>query len=446
MPDRLRQVVPKIAADTLWYSTAGTIGKGLALLSVPFLTRTLGPEDYGLVDLSTATSGLLAVVAMFSGDIPASRLAAFARTKDRRHSRYTEYIVAVSTISLAIAALVALSAGWIDDIVWASPGAERLVILSAALIPVTSMRAALANVHRLDGNARRFAMLTTLDVVAQLFFAVVFVWLGFGPYGAIIGFLVGGSMALIVAFATSYPLLTSRFAVNAVPELVWMGMPFLPLLVAFIGADYISRALIAGSLGQAAVGEFGLAIRISSVLALLTAAFQLAWSPRAAAMTLSPDTRRDFGQTLLGYAVFAGLLCLAVVAAAPEAVRLIAGKTFDGATTVLPGLALAAVLAGTHFILSMGSVVTGNTWKVATSSLAGAVVQILVTAISIGSLGLWGVGLAAAVGRATSVGILAPAVAHAFGRGFAPALCVLVAVAIACVVMSAMAGAPAPLG
>jgi O-antigen/teichoic acid export membrane protein len=411
----IRRAIPRLAADTFWYSAAGTIGKALALLSVPFLTRALGPGDYGVVDLATAMAGVLAVVAMFSGDIPAARLAAFADSVEARHRKYSEYVVAVAALSVGIAAVVGLSAEWVAEVVWAAPGGAGLVLLTATLIPITSVRAAIATLHRLEGNARRFALLSSMDVIGQLVFAVGLVWYGLGAYGAVLGFLIGGSLALVVTIASSYRLLSPRLRMGAIPDLVAKGAPLLPPLVAFIGADYVARALVADELGREAVGEFGLAIRIASVLALLTAAFQLAWSPRAAAMTMSVETARTFRRTLFAYVVCSGLVCIGLVSAAPEVIRLVAGDAFSGATAVLPGLAIAAVLAGTHFVLSIGSVVNGATWMVAASSIAGAIVQILVTAAAVGPLGLWGVGLGAVAGRAASVTLLAPRVAPAFG-------------------------------
>jgi len=440
--DAIRRTVPRLASDTLWYSVAGVVGKALALLSVPFLTRALGPSDYGLVDLSTATAGLLAVVAMFAGDIPLSRLIAHAGSVDDRRRAYTEYIVAASFLASVMAIVVMLSASFIASAVWSSPGSEALVILSAALIPISGVRSALATLHRLEGNSRRFALLTTLDVGGQVAFAVAFVALGFGAYGAVLGLIAGGSLALVVTIATTHRLLATRFDARAAADLIAKGVPFLPPLVAFVGADYLARTFIAGSLGQAAVGEFGLALRIASVLALMTAAFQLAWSPRAAAMIQGAETTHIFGRTLLGYAISAGLVCIVLVSAAPEVVGLVSGSEFAGASVVLPALAFAAVLAGTHFILSMGSVVNGGSWMVATSALSGAIVQVLVTAITIGALGLWAAGLGAVVGRAVSVGLLAPRVAPAFGRRMVSASVVLVAVAVVCLLIGLTATDP----
>lgn len=428
--DALRRAVPRLASDTGWYSVAGVVGKGLALLSVPFLTRALGPSDYGLVDLATATAGVLTVVAMFSGDIPAARLVARADSADGRRKSYTEYVIAVASLSVAIAAVVMVSSGWIANTLWSSPGAEGLVLVSATLIPISGIRAALATLQRLEGNSRRFAALATVDVVAQLVLAVAFVAAGFGAFGAIVGFVAGATLALLVAVAFSRHLLGRGFEARAITDLISSGLPLLPAFIAFIAADYVARAIVAGGLGHAAVGEFGLALRIASVLALLTAAFQLAWSPRAAAMSFDEETLRTFGRTLVGYTMTAGLICVALISLSPEFIDLVSGDEFGAATKALPGLALAAVLAGTHFILSMGTVVAGGTWMVAVSSVIGAIVQIIVTATTIGSLGLWAVGLGAAMGRATSVVLLGIRVTGIFGRRMSTASLVLVAASI----------------
>lgn len=434
--------VPRLASDTVWYGVAGAVGKALALLSVPFLTRALGSGDYGLLDLSMATAGVLTVVAMFAGDIPASRIAGRALSVDARRRAYTEYIVAVASIAVVIGSIAMLSASWVASAVWSAPDAEILVFLSAALIPISGVRAALATLHRLDGNAPRWAVLATVDVVAQLVFAVALVAAGLGALGAVIGLVGGGLLALIITAVFTRRQLASRFDPRAAAGLVSGGAPYLPPLVAFVAADYVGRALIADRVGPSAVGEFGLALRIASVLALLTAAFQAAWAPRVAAMTFGPDTRRHLGRTLMSYTISASLVCIGLVAAAPEVVDLLAGSGYEGAAAVLPGLAFASVLAGTHFVLSMGAVVRGGAWMVSISAVAGALTQVLVAVITIDGLGVLAVALGAVAGRALSVGMLGLRVAPAFGRGIVGASLVLAVVAVACLLVSVTAGEP----
>lgn len=442
MPSRasaLRHAVPSLASDTAWYSVAGAVGKALALLSVPFLTRALGPGDYGLVDLATATSGVLAVVAMFSGDIPAARVAARAAGASDRSRTYTEYVVAVAFLGVALAAIVIFFAQPVADVIWSSPGADGIVILSAVLIPVSSVRAALVTLHRLEGDSRRFAVLATVDIVGQLAFAVGLVAIGMGPMGAVTGFVAGSTLALIATTVSSRGLLAGSFDPRSAADLIVRGVPFLPAFVAFLAADLVARSLVSDRLGQAAVGEVGIAIRIASVLALLIAAFQLAWSPRAAAVTIDDETKQVFSRTLVTYSVIAGLTCIALASVGPEIISIVAGDRFDGGSAALPGLAVAAMLAGTHFILSIGSLAKGQTWMVAASALAGAAVQILVTAATVSQLGLWAVGFGAVAGRAASVGLLGQRVAPAFGRGLLTAMAVLVAVAASTLVAGLIA-------
>src|ERR671914_195385 len=68
----------RLAAESVLYGLAGAIGRAAALVTVPILSRTLAPADYGLADLATALAALVQLVVSFSGDIPAARLRALA--------------------------------------------------------------------------------------------------------------------------------------------------------------------------------------------------------------------------------------------------------------------------------------------------------------------------------------------------------------------------------
>lgn len=400
---RHRRPFPRVAGESLWYAAAGSIGKALALLTVPFISRALGPADYGLTDLSTATAGLLAMIAMFAGDIPSARLAGRTSAQESRHAVYAAYILAVTVIGVGVALLLLPAAGFIATVVWSSPGSDDLVSLAIALVPITAVRTALVTLQRLERRPRTFALLATIDLIAQLALAVALVALGLGPYGAVLGFIGGSLLGLVVAAVAARNMLTPRIDIRLVPSLVGMGLPFLPAFIAFIAADFIARSIVADVMGQSAVGASGVAIRLASVLALMSAAFQLAWGPQAIAMNADSRTAGVFGRVLLGYTVIAGVACVMLASIGPEVIAVMSGGAFLPAAAALPGLAVAAVMTGSHYILAMGAGISGRSWMVAASSILGAAVQVLVTALLVVPLGLTAVGLGAVAGRGASV-------------------------------------------
>jgi O-antigen/teichoic acid export membrane protein len=369
---------------------------------------------------------------MFAGDIPAARFAQRSVSQDDRHRWYSEYVLAVAVAGILIAVLLVPVSGLIATDIWSSPGSAGLVALAIALVPISASRSAVTALQRLEGKPKSFAFLATVSLVAQLSLAVALVAMGLGPYGAILGFLGGNLLGLTLALAVTRDLLTTKVSFRRMTRLVVMGVPFLPAMVTFLAADYISRSIVAEDLGPAAVGAFGVSIRMASVLGLLSSAFQLAWGPRAIGLNPSPATARRFGQVLFSYTLVGGSACVILAAMGPEIVSIISGPAFVPAGAALPGLALGIVLAGGHYILSMGAGILARSWTAAGSAVMGATIQVVATILLVGPAGLAGVGIAAIVGHCVSVVSLAVRVSSVFDRRLWPAMGAFAGLAILC--------------
>jgi O-antigen/teichoic acid export membrane protein len=183
------------------------------------------------------------------------------------------------------------------------------------------------------------------------------------------------------------------------------GSLFTVIAVAFVAAAYAVRALLSGEVGGAAVGQMGVAVRLASVLALPLAAFQFAWAPPSMAADQSPASRRMFKQSTLGVLVVGGLAALIIAAFSPEAVTILAGAAFAPAAEAAAGLAASTVLAAGFFMLGVAiSAARAGLQYAALAAVAGAALQLVVTAVSIAPLGdQAAVGTGSVVGYAAAV-------------------------------------------
>ena len=435
----------RLVTDTAWYGASAAIAKALALLSVPILARTLGPDGYGLVDLATSTAALVTLVAMLSADIPATRFHALAGDREASLRVLSSYVWLIALASMTAAVLLLPASSLLAERAWGAEGATSLAVLALVLVPVSAVQAALAQAQRIRSRPRTFAALSSIDLGAQLGLAVLFVILGLGPHGVVIGFIAGSVLGLVAAAMTSTDVLRARPEREMATSIAARGAPFLPYAIAFVLADWIVRATLANVVGVAAVASFGVAVRLASVLALVAAAFSLAWGPIGLARGRGPQTSRLFGRALVGYGVAAVAAALALSAVGPELTRLVAGPGYDAAALLLPGLALAAALAGTEYVLVVAAGVSDRGGRVAIASTAGAAVQVAVAVVAIPAFGVAAVGPAAVLGRVTSFGILLVGVRSEVAlRGPLIALGGLASVAAAFAIQLRMAGEPDP--
>jgi len=394
-----------IVSEAALYAIAGAFGKIAALITVPYLTRELSPDGYGLVDLAISTAAILQLFAAFSADIPTIRMAAGATDKDARRAVLGSYVLTTMLGSTILTLLLIPLSPLAAETLWSAPGQGILAATAFLLVPVSSGQAALVTVQRIERRPGVFAILAAIDLVAQLGLAVLFVAIGMGPFGVLLGFILGSALGFTAALAATRRYLSLTLG-RAIP-LIRGGLPFLPSVLAFTFADGAARFITANLLGVAEVGVLAVAIRLASVMALASAAFSLAWGPYGLALRPSPSGGRVHGDVLVWFGSLMAAGTVALGSFAPEVALLVAGEDFAAASLVMPILLLGAGLAGPSYVFTTGAGILERGASVAAAAVVGAAVQIVGSFLLLPVMGLQGYGYAALAGRMVTLVLLA---------------------------------------
>ena len=393
------------------------MGKAVALVTVPLLTRLLTPEEYGLADLANSLAAMLAMVVMFAGDIPAARLLGRDSSPESRRRVLGTYVWTTVLASCVVALVLIPFAGLITTDVWSAPDRILLALLAILLIPVSAVQASLVTTQRLESRPLAFAVLATVDLLAQTILAALFAALGFGATGMVTGFVLGSVIGLAVAAYQAWDLIATRPEVRLGLALLREGVPFLPASLGFVVANYGARFLLVGAEGQFGVGLFAVAVRLASGVTLVTYAFRMAWGPFGLALPDNERTARLFGRVMATYATVAALASIAIGAVAPEVVTVVSGHQYSGAATMLPGLLIGGAMAGGFYILLVAAGVSQRGRSVAVAAIAGASLQVLAIAILLPWQGLPAVGTGAVLGQAVALVILAAVIGDSVRGG-----------------------------
>ncbi|MEO8468048.1 MAG: lipopolysaccharide biosynthesis protein [Chloroflexota bacterium] len=415
--DRRPRLSPRrLVSETALYGLAGGLGKALALFTVPILSRTLGPGDYGLADLAVGFSALAVTIVMFAGDIPAARLRGLTANTSERQVIVTSWVAA--SIALAVGGTLILLplAGVIAREVWAAPAQSQLATLAILLIPLSAIQATLANVLRIEGRAVASAAMAIVDLVAQLALAITLVLLGLGPTGVVVGFILGSTVGLVAAALTAAPHFTRAVRPRLAGQIVAAGLAFLPAATVFIVSEYVVRSEVATILGTTAVGQLAVATRLASVMLLVSAAFSLAWGPHGLVRRPGPETTQVVGAVLELFTVGTVAATVGIAAFGPEIVTLISGSTFSPAAEALPGLTLAAAMSGIFYVLVIAAGIGDRKRAVPVAAFVGGATQIVLTGLLVVPFGLAGVGVSAFAARAVSIVILGIDTRHIVGH------------------------------
>lgn len=332
---------------TLTLLSGGALAQALPLLLGPWLARLYSPQEFGVYHLFAAVATNLAVVACarYEFALPLAEDEAQAHALRRLCLR----LLAVATVACALAA--AAWGGWIAAWwpAWLPLAVAVLGALSLATLWAT--------------RQQRFSALAAARVLqhgggaaAQ---AAAGVWQA-GVHGLIVAPVVAALAALLTLRLPLGPAASARTGDWREAARRHREFPLLNTPHAFLGAlqDTVSVALITATLGAAAAGAWGLALRyLKAPATLVGGALSQVLYPRLAAQggRITAESRRTVRQAMGVLAAIATPLVLLLWAFGPALFAWAFGEPWREAGELARALAL---YIGVHFVASPLAVVT----------------------------------------------------------------------------------------
>lgn len=384
-----RHRVPDAIRQAAVYAAALFLSKAVGFAMIPVFTGYLVPADYGRLDVLQTLADLLSIVI---GLGLADTLFRFAgATSDARERR----IVAANVFGMAILAgvvsmlVLQLAAPAIAN---ALPGAPtlvqtRLILANLAisvciLVPMCWLRLTEKPWQFFAGAFGRVALQAVLSAVLLA--------AGHGITGVMIAGLVAsavvaGSMVMLQWRDTGIAFDRVRMRAFAA-----YGLPLVLAGIAGFLMGSFDRWILADHVGTARMAEYALAVKLALIVAMLVQPFEMWWLARRFAVVGGDDGLRraaGFGAMAVALAILAAV---AVAAAGPALVRLVAPPAYHGAAILVPLLAGLAALRAATTALNLGLLSGRTTRRVLLIDGAAALVAISGYALTIPSLGATG--------------------------------------------------------
>ena len=312
--------------------------KALYMVRLLVLAILLKPEDFGLIAIALAATGLLLNLTNF-GLIPA---AVQAETMD--DDKYDAVWTFDITRAVIISALTIIFAPLIAEI-FAEPRAV-LIIQALALRPLIeslmSIKVAVLN------RSLTFRPLAFLKIIEAIFNAVISIALAkfFGVWAMVFG-MIGGATAMVTA---SYILAPYRprlhYDWRAVRPLLKFGGWLLVTGVVAMAGNFGLRLIISRQVGADGLGLYFLAAQLAFLPSEIasevvgTVAFPLF----ARLQSNLEQAMRAFQAILTGLMALLYPICALMIVLSPVLVRDILGAQWDGTVTLIQILALVTMI------------------------------------------------------------------------------------------------------
>lgn len=390
--------VKRLGKHTAVYGLGGLVSRILAVLLLPLYTSYLGPRGFGKIETVVAFTTVLVIVLRMG--ISSAFFRFYFDTKDEEHRTLVVRTSFWFTMVMATAGLIA-------GFVFATPIAHALSLgndpwlVRAAFVGLWAQMnyEQLTSLFRVEERSTQFVLASLANVFITVGMTVLLVvGLHKGPTGAVVGNFIGTLCVYLVLLVYRRYQLGLQFSRDLLRQMNHFGMPLVPSALALWAINFIDRIFIAQYKGQAEVGVYSVAVRISSAVLFLMIAFRLAWPAFAYSIEDDREAKRTYSYVLTYLLFICSWMSLALGVLAPWLVHLLAPKyAFHRAADAVALLAFASTAYAGYTVVAIGigrARQTQFNWVVAG---VAAVVNIVMNVILIPPYGMIGAAISTLV-------------------------------------------------
>jgi len=394
-------VIRKLVKDSVIYTTATVLTKGVQLFLLPVLSRLLSPEEYGINELvfiytlfavSLLTVEINQAIARF---YPPEKLHA---NKVVISSTGLMFVLFNFLVFLGLAVLFSTS---ISSVLLRSPAYARLIRIAAVALVFNGLFSYLQAQLRWDLRSFDYSLSSLVFVIVSTIATIASIALfDLGGAGVFVGQIAGALCAGALSFfrnRNSYRMVFSRKQLGIM--LRFSG----PLLVStwlVLISLYSDRFFIRARLDISSVGIYSMASKFSSVVSLLFVGFNMAFSPLVFANAESKELPAEISRLFSIFLPLAGLLSCFTFIFAREIIYVLTASAYYSGRRVMPMLVLSTILSNMYLFtpglsirkdtkpiilisfISMVSSIAFNVFLVPRFGMAGsALARVLTTAL-----------------------------------------------------------------
>jgi len=392
----LKAALARLAKGSLIYGIGGMLQRFMGLLLLPFFTRALTPQDYGVVALVSLIG--VAMSGLFTLGTGNSMGVLYFREMDitKRPTIIWSNILLLTVNGVFWYTLVFVSAPMLSTLMFQSDRYADLIRLALLGSVFSTIADPWLAYLRMEEKASRYVVIT---LISSLLSIVLSIWLvlvqGLGVQGAILaGTLAQGIMLLVNWLMIGRQLLFHIDATLFLP-LVRIGFPSIFGLFAFLLIDYADRQMIERLVSLDALGVYSVGYSFAMVMSIAMGAFATAWPPYFMSYLNKLDEARIvFSRVLTYYLMGFGSLIVLFFFAAKPVVLLMTAPTFHEAHLVVGLVAAAYMLKGCYMIVLPGIYFAEKLHKQSAVEWIAAIINIGLNLWLIPHLGIVGAALA----------------------------------------------------
>ena len=365
----------------------------ISFLLLPLYTSYLITEEYGFVDLVTTYVTLIVPIITMELEMSVFRyLVDCRKDKDEKKRVFSNnFIILLASLGIFIVLYLIVSCFWKFD--------YRYLILFDIVICTFSGN--FLQIARGVGRTIDYAISCIITGVSTILLNILLIVVfKLGAFGMITSMAVANGLGAVYLFIRLKMWQYVDFKKKdqkLIKEMYHYSIPLVPNGISWWIVNASDRTIITAILGTAANGIYAVSNKFPTILSSLLGIFNLSWSESAALYINSPDRDEFFSD--ISNTVTKLFTCLGVgmIACMPFVFPILVNSSYDEAYYYIPILVLGAVFNVIICLYSAVYIAKKMTKQVATTSILGAIINIVINIGLVHFIGLYAAALSTAI-------------------------------------------------
>jgi O-antigen/teichoic acid export membrane protein len=388
---RLKQ----LGSDSLVYGLGNALSLSANFLLLPLYSRIFTPDEFGVIDLLTTLSTILAVF-IIMGFTSAQTFFFFEdeQLSSRRLLLSTSFLFRL-VVALFLCGTLFMSAEIVAQYLLQDVQRANLLRVTAAYVAVLVMRTLFANILRLLFVRLRYLIVTVGSTAFMVLLIILFVWIGdWRLQGVVWGRFLGTLAGVMVGFLFIREYVAFEFSHHRLLDMIKYGLPLLPSELSVWGIRYIGRYFVLSFGGLGDVGLYSYAGKLAMAIGLVTYAIRIAWPPLAMSIAKQEDAKTFYAKVTTYYIIGLSLLAVFLSLFSRDIIALISASSYLPAHRAVGIMAFAEIGYGLIPILGIGLMIEKRTGIIGLALAVGFVADLVANVILVPWLGVAGAAMA----------------------------------------------------
>lgn len=372
----------------------GNIGsKLIGLLMLPFYTRWLSVEDYGITDIIIVYTTLLFSVV---GGGLSDAIFIFPKSQNRNVQKqfYSSGVIGAFVLFLITAGIFGIIDIFSTVKLWDNSFTNYLWWIYLFLLSMFVQQFIQQFCRSIDKiKIYSFTgIIQTLGVALFSFFLIP----KWGIYGFIISQFVANFIASLYSFIASYSyeyFKISFFRKRRLIEMLRYSIPLIPNGVMWWLVSALSRPIMENTLGLHSIGIFAVANKFPGLLSMLFAVFMSAWQISVIEEFAKPGYQEFYNKVFRSFVNLLFVVFIIISMFSLNFVKILTADEYLAAAKYIPLLTLGALFSGISTIVGCNFSATRESKFYFYSSIWGAVSSVIANLLLIPIFHIWGAAL-----------------------------------------------------